>query len=402
MKLPHRPRRSLRKLGLLAVAAGLVLSAVTMGVTWATLTSSTSAPTTFTTVTVGAAGSLAASPNAGFPSCNSEVLTWTAATNATAYMVEYQNNSTAGVWTTLTASTALLTYTDSNAGTHLNATVYYRITPLRTPGVWTGTPTTMSVQCGIGPVLDLAVTNQCTDMVLTFTTPYNNTATYKLEYSTNGGGLWTSLGNIAQTGTSNGYTYFNRVAPVATYGTNYIWRVTPNSGAGSLSNTSGTLAWDNFHLNSITNSNGSALGTLDTADTTVASFSRKVFEAGGVMIDNNITIGVGRRAMYLANGGVTTNNGLGLFTNSANIFTNITSTAVGASAWDVAGTTYTWTENSATTMTQSAALTAGSFTASTNTQCDPTPPVLAAGTIAKVALSAAPTGAPAVTFGGRW
>ncbi len=127
-------------------------------------------------------------------------------------------------------------------------------------------------------------------------------------------------------------TYFNLAAPVATYNTTYIYRVTPNSGAGSISNVSNSISWNNFHLRSITNANnGGTVGMLDGNDTTVAVFSKKVFEAGGVISDNNLTI-EGRTNMYLANTGSSTNNGLGRFSNRADTFANTTLNAAGTGA----------------------------------------------------------------------
>lgn len=386
-----------------SVAAIIVVMSATAALAW---TAGTTNPgNSITAATVGSVGSYAASPNSGFPTCNSIVLTWTAATNATSYSIEYQNDSTTGSWTTLNSSVTALTYTDTNAGTHLNSTVYYRITPQNAN--WTGSSSVVNVQCGIGRVLDLALTNQCTNNVLTWTTPYNNTGTYRVEYSTNGGGAWTSLGNVAAS-TTGTMSYINQAAPVLTRGTTYIYRVTPNSGAGSVSAASNSISWDNFHVDSVTlGTNG---GTLTNNDTVQIDFSKSVVTSG-VANAAKMTVSP-KTVMYLGNAGITLNNGIGsittgnIWSNTGNKDTTLNGTPVWSSIGSWTTARLTWTSDGSSsqggTLSQSGTVASGTWAdGAGQAQCDPTPSTLPAGTIAKVNLVAPPAGVT-TTLSGRF
>jgi hypothetical protein len=335
---------------------------------------------------------------------------WTAGANATGYEIDYENG--AGGWNVLVANTPSSPYTDSlGAAAHLNTVVSYRVVSLRTGTVWTSTSTTATADCGIGPVTDLAATNSCINDVITWTTPFNNTGTYKVEYSANAG-AWTSLGNIAAS-TSGSLSYINSASltPTLTKGTTYSYRITPNSGAGSVSNTTATLTWDGFYVSSVALASASP-GTLASGDTATVDFSKTVSETGASINDNDITVSP-KKTLYLADATTTVNNGFGSVLEGGNVFTNtgnVSAVLSGTHVWNSfggwAGAQWVWTSTGATSaggaLSDSATLSGVTWTPGAGSaQCDPTPATLPASTLAKVNLTAPVTGATA-TYTGRW
>jgi len=309
----RRRRNTLRTIGTLVMIAAACTLGATAAFTQASLTSTPSAPNTVSTMTVGAPTGVVGTPFGAF-NCFTVSVAWTAGANATGYEVDYQNGSSG--WNMLVANTPSSPYVDaSGSAVHLNTPVTYRVTSLKSGTTWTTTSaTSAAVNCGIGPVTDLTATNQCINDVIEWTTPYNVTGTYKVEYSMNAA-AYVSLGNIAATvNGANSYINSATLTPTLTKGTTYAYRITPNSGAGSLSNIPATITWDGFYVNSVAIANTGVLGTLAAGDTITVDFSKTVSETGVNINDNDMTIrpNVSRKKLFLANAGVTTNNGAGL------------------------------------------------------------------------------------------
>lgn len=397
--------RRLPLLVLLALAA-VLLAAPAASAAWTA--AAAGASSTAKAGSLSAPGSMTAVPNAG---CTNVALSWPGVSDATSYRVEYRNQLDPvsrvlnSGWTVLTTTSSESTSDTSN--THLNMSVTYRVTALVGSAWESAQVESAAVNCGIGPVVDLEVSNSCTNNVLTWTKPYNTSNAYKVEYQLNGSATWTSLGNNVAATVVGTKSYINSAAltPTLTKGTTYRYRVTPTSGTGSISNVTAVQAWDNFHVESVTLANGATLGTLASGDSVVVNFSKPVEMNGGSV--NNMAVS-GRRNLFIANTGTTVNNGIGRVTHGSNIFANITSNLGGTGTWStngaVADARLTWVSNgtsSGGTLTQSGSL-GGTFTAGTTVaRCDPNPPSLPAATLPMVNLSAGPTGG-ATTISGRW
>ncbi|MBC7645475.1 MAG: hypothetical protein H7123_10120 [Thermoleophilia bacterium] len=360
-----------------AVLLSIIASAAGIGVSRATFTVQTTNPanllTGFTLPTP------AIPTHSTATACLMIAVSWTAVTGATAYRVEGRTGN--GGWTVLTASTGSLTYNDATG--YMNRSVFHRVTALISGTTWESTPAiSTELTCGIGEVVDLAISNPCSKEAMTWSAPVgaNN---YDVAYSTTGGAPWTPL--VTDQATVN---YSDIVQHV---GANVTYQLTPGNGA-----TNGTAvtmlqtAWNDFSVSNVTFANSGTVATRNAGDTITVTFSKPALTPISGTNLNLTSVVTTRRIIYLAassNTAATTQ--IGLITEGTNTFVNATIINTGTTTLSADGLTWTWTSLAGTANSMSQALTG---TWSVGTQAN----------FAKCAVDSTTLRATTPTISGTW
>ncbi len=286
------------------------------------------------------------------PNCTNITVEWTAAALADDYRVEAWT-ATTGTFTTVTASTSgNLTWADTTDYT--NDTVRWRVIGIRSGTSWESVPSLESADrdCGIPPVIDLAVTETCGARTLTWSHP---TATrFNIRRRVNAGG-WTNVQtNLnAFTWTDTAATF--SIGDVIEY--QVQGRIGGPANVGPWGNVDGVTWGGPFRIVSVEFvNNGATLGTLEVGDQIVVTFSHEADFSNLTATTVNIAT---RRRLRAPNANQA-NRRVFQWTTANNFFGG-NATYAGASPTAGTGMTWTWTSsvNGTTMGVPAAAITPG-------------------------------------------
>lgn len=375
-----RRRRHFRRAGRAgSIAAAVLVACASVALAWTIGT--TNPGNAITAASLGSAGTptTTRTPTTG-ATCTSIVVSWAAAANADRYRVEAD---AAGSWTTLAASHATTSFTDTTGYT--NRAITYRITPLTSSSAnWSGPSTTVEIACGIGDIDDLAVTNPCSSSQLTWSFPPGAT-NVDIERSVNGGSSWTTVASN-QTGTSYKDT------TVLSDGVTAQYRVRGGSGTtnGNYSNVASVVDWTAFRIDSIAIANSGTLGTLNPGDTITVTFTKPALDTSVTKTTIRTVATGGSRGLWLPASSASAANTDIASVAASNNFYGTTAGYSGTTAWNGTDTTWTWTSTSSgSTMGGTLSGTAALGTSTSRVKCAADSTTITATT-------------PAATLSGRW
>ncbi|MCB0878840.1 MAG: hypothetical protein KDC46_07655 [Thermoleophilia bacterium] len=365
-----------------ALGACIAVTCGTVAVSLAWNSSSSNPSNTVVAGTVGSPTSLAATPtpSSAQPRCTSVDLNWGAAPLADDRRIEVKTAKSS--WSVLAASHGSTTYTDSN--NYRNYTVTWRVTPVRAGTSWEGPDAQVTLTCGLGEVLDLTVTNDCSTSELAWTAAVNAT-----EYEVQRKIPPASWSTIATAVTTTSYSD----PTVHPAGSRVRYRVRPSDGSsnGRWSSVATIDSWDEFRVVSIVATNGGTANTRDSGDTIQMTFSKPV-DTTTMTTTSVVTRRNGNpRGLFLpATSAATGSTEVGQVDTSNNFFGG-NATLAGTVAWSAADTVWTWTSTGAGTGPSMSADLAGGWvlgTAASSARC--------------AADSTTPLAATAPTLAGRW